>query len=165
MPVRGASREEPARDAAPAARGTAHVAARPDPLTGLRVLAVDDDEDARDLLGAVLSQHGAYVATAASAKAAFETLGAFRPDVIVCDLGMPDEDGLSFMRRVRAAERLRGESTPAIALTAYARDEDAQRALSAGFQVHVAKPVEPARIVACVASLGGRAAAPAAATP
>lgn len=123
-------------------------------LEGLSVLVVDDDADARDLLSAILQERKAQVTTAASAAEAYETLEWLRPDVIISDIGMPGEDGYSLIRNVRLKEaRERTGWKPAIALTAHARVEDRLRALSAGYQAHVAKPVEPAELVAVVASL------------
>ena len=121
-------------------------------LDGLRVLVVDDEIDARLLVEEILRQHGAEVATAPSAAEARPALALCKPDVIVCDIGMPDEDGYAFIRRLRAD----GARMPAVALTAYASQQDAQRAFVAGFQKHVPKPVEPARLVSVVANLGGR---------
>ena len=123
-------------------------------LAGLSVLVVDDDADARELLRAILEQRGAHVTTAASAAQAYETLEWLKPDVIISDIGMPGEDGYSLIRNVRLKEaRERDGWKPAIALTAHARVEDRLRALSAGYQAHVAKPVEPAELVAVIASL------------
>jgi signal transduction histidine kinase/ActR/RegA family two-component response regulator len=125
-------------------------------LDGLRVLVVDDEGDALDVVSEVLRSQGAEVHVAASAHEALETFGALRPDLVVSDLGMPEMDGLSFIRKIRALPSDQGGRTPAVALTAYARAEDAQRAFAAGFQMHVAKPVEPAQLTAVIANLGGR---------
>jgi len=125
-------------------------------LDGLRLLVVDDEEDARQLLAEVLREQGAVVDVAASADAALERIDRLRPDVIVSDVGMPGTDGYSFIRRVRALLPAAGGRTPAVALTAYARAEDAQRAFAAGFQMHVTKPIDPARLLTVVANLGGR---------
>ena len=123
-------------------------------LEGLSVLVVDDDPDARDLLTAILEERKAQVTTVASAAEAYETIEWLRPDVIISDIGMPGEDGYSLIRNVRLKEaRDRQGWKPAIALTAHARVEDRMRALSAGYQAHVAKPVEPAELVAVIASL------------
>jgi PAS domain S-box-containing protein len=123
-------------------------------LEGLSILVVDDDPDARELLGAILEHRSARVTKAASAAQAYETLEWLKPDVIISDIGMPGEDGYSLLRNVRLREaRDRLGWTPAIALTAHARAEDRMRALSAGYQAHVAKPVEPAELVAVIASL------------
>ncbi|MEO8901031.1 MAG: ATP-binding protein, partial [Polyangiaceae bacterium] len=153
----------PVRAVAVAPSETSDVAATaaPDPLVatapnvrldGLSVLVVDDELDARLLVQAILSQHGAEVTVAQSAAEARSALALTKPDVIVSDIGMPDEDGYSFIRKVRAG----GARMPAIALTAYASQQDAQRAFVAGFQKHVAKPVDPGRLVSVVANLGGR---------
>ena len=125
-------------------------------LSGLRVLLVDDDADTLHILAAVLSRHGAEVTTAASASPALAALEGQRPDVLISDIGLPDEDGYTLIRRVRALPAERGGNTPAAALTAYARTEDRAEALRAGYQLHVAKPVEPAELAAAVAALAGR---------
>ena len=121
-------------------------------LDGLRVLVVDDEPDARMLVREILRAHGAEVEVASSAVEARAKFKTTPPDVIVSDIGMPEEDGYSFIRKVRAD----GARTPAVALTAYASQQDAQRAFVAGFQKHVIKPVEPAKLVSVVANLGGR---------
>ncbi|HEY3498296.1 MAG TPA: GAF domain-containing protein, partial [Polyangiaceae bacterium] len=128
----------------------------PPRLDGLRVLVIDDEVDALDLVRHVLGGFGAEVFAAASAKEAFEAFARVRPDVVVSDIGMPGEDGYALIRRIRAMPADAGGGTPAVALTAYARDEDAQRAFSAGYQMHVTKPVEPDRLATVVANLGGR---------
>jgi PAS domain S-box-containing protein len=125
-------------------------------LDGLRVLVVDDEPDARNLIAAVLQGRGAQVFMAASAAEAVTMLQAERPAVVLSDISMRDEDGYDFIREVRALPPESGGRTPAAALTAYGRLEDRMKALSAGFQLHVAKPVDPAELVAVVASLGGR---------
>ena len=125
-------------------------------LYGLRVLAVDDEPDTRDMLKAVLEQYGADVATAASAREAFETLPGFGPDVLVCDIGMPEEDGYTLIRKVRALKPEHGGKTRAIALTGYVRVEERMRALESGYQMFVPKPVEPDELVSIIASLVGR---------
>ncbi|HTF38751.1 MAG TPA: ATP-binding protein [Blastocatellia bacterium] len=123
-------------------------------LEGLSILVVDDEPDARDLLTAILEERKAQVTTVASAAEAYETIEWLRPDVIISDIGMPGEDGYSLIRNVRLKEaRDRQGWKPAIALTAHARVEDRLRALSAGYQAHVAKPVEPAELLAVIASL------------
>ncbi|HEY0375867.1 MAG TPA: PAS domain S-box protein [Pyrinomonadaceae bacterium] len=126
-------------------------------LVGLRVLLVDDDEDALKLLTVLLKRHGAEVTTATSAAAVPALVEKVRPDVLVSDVGMPGEDGYSLIRRVRAMGAERGGETPAIALTAYAGDSDRTLALLAGFQLHVAKPVEPATLVEAITGLVGKA--------
>lgn len=127
----------------------------PADLRGLRVLVVDDELDARDLIASSLADRGADVCTVASASEALAELPHFKPDVIVSDIGMPGEDGHSLLRRVRSLPPPLGR-IPAVALTAYARPDDARRAFLAGFQMHVSKPVEPAALATVVANLGGR---------
>jgi CheY-like chemotaxis protein/two-component sensor histidine kinase len=129
----------------------------PPEIEGLRVIVVEDDKDSREMLVAVLEQCRAEVVAVASAAAAMRALEAWRPDVIVSDIEMPGEDGFTLMRRLRQLPAERGGDIPAAALTAYARPEDRMRALMAGFQIHVPKPVEPAELIAVVASLAGRA--------
>jgi signal transduction histidine kinase/ActR/RegA family two-component response regulator len=126
-------------------------------LAGLKVLVVDDEADARELIKHVLAACDAQVLTASSAEQAVAIVAAERPHVLVSDIGMPDADGYQLLRTVRALGPERGGNLPAIALTAFARSEDRTRALRAGFLVHVSKPVEPAELVASVASVAGRA--------
>jgi signal transduction histidine kinase len=128
-------------------------------LDGVHLLVVDDDEDARDLLAQILGDRGAAVSTAGSAAEALRLVEQTPPDVLLSDVGMPEVSGYSLIERVRALPAERGGRTPAIALTAYARAEDAQRALAAGFQAHVTKPIDPDRLTATVADLA-RGAAP-----
>jgi len=125
-------------------------------LSGLHVLVVDDEADARDLLRRLLEDCGASVRTAEGALAALAAIDSQRPDLLVSDIGMPDIDGYELLRRVYAATPGDAKRIPAIALTAFARSEDRVRALRAGFAVHVSKPVEPSEIVATVASVMGR---------
>ena len=127
-------------------------------LDGLRILIVDDDADIRALLIYTLEVCGAEVMAAASADEAISALTASSPpmDILISDIGMPDEDGYALLRRVRALEPENGGRIPAIALTAYARTQDRRAALLAGFQSHVAKPVEPAELIAVIANLAGR---------
>jgi PAS domain S-box-containing protein len=132
---------------------TPPVAADHPSLDGITVVAVDDEPDALGLVKRVLEGCGARVLTAASAREALELVVAERPHMIVSDIGMPDEDGYEFIRKVRALPAAHGGRTPAAALTAFARAEDRTRALRAGYQTHVAKPVEPAELTAVVASL------------
>jgi PAS domain S-box-containing protein len=128
----------------------------PQRLDGLRLLIVDDEPDALDVVGEVLRECGAAVDGASSAEEAMQRLERAVPDVIVSDIGMPLEDGYAFIRKVRALPPERGGRTPAVALTAYARSEDVQRAYAAGFQKHVPKPVELARLTSVIADLAGR---------
>ncbi|MBW4679948.1 MAG: PAS domain S-box protein [Microcoleus vaginatus WJT46-NPBG5] len=125
-------------------------------LDGLRVLVVDDEPDARDFLSTALQECGALVKTAGSVREAIAQIKQFNPNVLVSDIGMPQEDGYALIRQVRALDAERGEFLPAAALTAYARESDRRRALLAGFQLHVPKPVSPAELAAVVANLAGR---------
>ena len=125
-------------------------------LEGIKVLAVDDEPDARTLIKRVLEDCGAKVVLAGSASEGLELLTRERPDMILSDIGMPGHDGYDFIRKVRALGPERGGRTPAAALTAFARAEDRTRALRAGYQTHVSKPVEPAELTAVVASLANR---------
>jgi CheY-like chemotaxis protein len=122
-------------------------------LTGVRVLAIDDESDALRLLRDVLEMAGADVATATSAAAALETLPAYKPDVIVADVGMPEMDGFELIRQIRKMSDPVIRNTPAAALTAFARSEDRTKALQSGFEMHLAKPVDPAELVQSVATL------------
>jgi signal transduction histidine kinase len=122
-------------------------------LTGVHVLVVDDDEDARELVTTILQQYGAEVRCVGSTPEGIELLKAWRPDVLVSDIGMPDRDGYELIREVRALSAEHGRDIPAIALTGYARSEDRLKALSSGFQKHVAKPVEPENLAATIAGL------------
>ncbi len=122
-------------------------------LQDLRVLAVDDDDDTREFLGILLEQHGAVVATAASTFEALECLEHYQPDVLLSDIGMPEQDGYAFIRQVRSRSPQNGGNIPAIALTAYARESDRLKAIAAGFQTHLAKPIDPAELVAALTNL------------
>jgi PAS domain S-box-containing protein len=135
---------------APVVSGSAQRADGGAALSGVRVLVVDDDPDALDLVSRVLKQSGADVRTAGSAAEALRAMSAYRPHVLLSDIAMPGEDGYDLIRQVRSAQ---GQTPPAVALTAFARREDRLRALQAGFQSHVSKPVEPAELVAVVATL------------
>jgi CheY-like chemotaxis protein len=125
-------------------------------LRGLTVLAVDDDPDSLLLLLDALQSAGASVVCAESATKALEILNGERPDVIVSDLAMPEMDGFDFIASVRKRDSRRGGAIPAAALTAFARDEDRNKALRAGYQIHLAKPIDPAELVDAVAALGQR---------
>ena len=125
-------------------------------LRGLRVLIVDDEADARELLEVILLQFGAEVKVATSARHALEVLADWKPDAIVSDVGMPDEDGYSLIQQVRTLEPERGGLTPAIALTGYGRPEDRLQLLAAGYQVHLSKPVELMQLVNSIAKLTSR---------
>jgi signal transduction histidine kinase len=125
-------------------------------LDGLRLLVIDDEADTLALLEDALGGLGAEVHVAASAEEGLQAFSAVRPDVVVSDIGMPEADGCLLIRKIRALPPELGGRTPAVALTAYARAEDAQRAFSAGYQMHVPKPVEPGHLATIVANLGGR---------
>jgi CheY-like chemotaxis protein len=125
-------------------------------LEGLHVLVAEDEEDSRALFKELLEKCGARVTAVGTAAEALEVLARARPDVLVCDIGLPGEDGYSLIKKVRALTDERGGRTPAAALTAYARAEDRMRALRSGYQIHVTKPVEPAELVTVVANLAGR---------
>jgi PAS domain S-box-containing protein len=155
LPVRAERRAAEAEQRVHPKAHTGAVVCPPE-LNDLRVLVVDDEPDTRELLSAVLTNCGARVTQAGSAAEALEQLGRERFDVLVSDIGMPGEDGYSFIRRVRALTPERGGRTPAAALTAYAREEDRIRSLMAGYQMHVPKPVGPNELAAVVANLAGR---------
>jgi len=135
----------------PTSEGT--VAAEPSILAGLRVLVVEDEADAREIMTIVLEQCGAEVTAATSVGEALEVLQRLRPNVLVSDIGMVGEDGYTLIRKVRALKPEQGGQIAATALTAYAGEEDRVSALTAGFQVHLAKPVNPGELVATVANL------------
>jgi len=122
-------------------------------LDNVRVLAVDDEPDTLNMLATLLSQRGAQVQTACSAESALTILKTWKPDLIVADIGMPGEDGYSLITKIRALDAEEGRDTPTIALTAYARVEDRMRTLAAGYQMHIAKPVDPSELITIVASL------------
>jgi PAS domain S-box-containing protein len=125
-------------------------------LYGVRVLVVDDEEDARGLMRTVLEKRGAEVAAVAVAGAALAAIERDPPDVLVSDIGMPGEDGYELIRRVRALDPSRGGRVPAAAVSAYVGEDDRRRALDAGFQLHVAKPVDPEELVSVVQRLAAR---------
>ncbi|MCI0572001.1 MAG: response regulator, partial [Myxococcaceae bacterium] len=125
-------------------------------LAGLSVLVAEDEPDACEVLVTIFQASGARVARARTAAEALELVPRLRPDVLVFDIGLPDEDGYALIGRVRNLPPESGGATPAVALTGYARTEDRTRAFLAGFQLHLPKPVEPAELVAVVANLAGR---------
>jgi CheY-like chemotaxis protein len=137
----------------PAARDTLPSYGCPERLDGMKILAVDDEPDTRDLLKAGLGQCGADVMVVGSAAEALEAMSRTAPDLLISDIGMPEQDGYELIRRVRELPAEDGGKVPAIALTAYARVEDRMHALRAGYQMHVPKPVELAELVAVAASL------------
>ncbi|PZR74806.1 MAG: hybrid sensor histidine kinase/response regulator [Chthoniobacterales bacterium] len=136
--------------------GTGEIAREKIDLQNVRVLAVDDEADARVLIKRILGACGAEVETADSGAAALKILRETRPDVLIMDIGMPTEDGYTVIRKMRELSSDEGGSVPAIALTAFARSEDRRRAVLSGFQMHMAKPVEAPELIAMVASLAGR---------
>ena len=123
------------------------------PIKGVRVLVVEDDPGTREALTDMLGMVGAEVRSVASAVSAMRSFEAFRPDLLVCDIAMPDEDGYALLGRIRALGAARGGDIPALALTALAGDEDRRRATEAGFQMHMAKPVDINRLVVALARL------------
>lgn len=139
-----------------AGNGAALVPSCASPLANLRVLLIDDDADARDVIAFSLEQAGATVTVGASATEAMHALEQAVPDVLVSDIGMPEIDGYMLIQQVRSLLPEQGQQVPAIALTAYAGELNHQQALAAGFQKHVSKPVEPSELVAIVAGLCGR---------
>jgi PAS domain S-box-containing protein len=148
LPLREAPRRSPGRPTGGEPSGPS--------LEGLSVLVVDDDADTRDLVRMVLAQRGAVVLTAATAEEALLLVQEQRPDILLSDIAMPGEDGFELIRRVRALGSSQGGEIKAAALTAYARTEDRLKALWAGFQTHIPKPVQPNELAAVVASLAGR---------
>ena len=120
------------------------------------MLVVEDDDDARGLIEKVLETQGATVKTVASAREALDVLGREPVDVLVSDIEMPGTDGYQLIKELRLRPSQQGGSVPAAALTAYARTEDRLRALRAGFQLHLAKPVQPSELVTVVGSLAAR---------
>ena len=125
--------------------------------TGIRVLVVDDDADARELISTILAQCGAAVTLAASTQQALSALDRAPFDVLVSDIAMPEDDGYDLIRKVRARDAGRDGQIPALALTAYVGTEDRADALAAGYQQHAAKPIQPADLVAAVVALAGGA--------
>jgi CheY-like chemotaxis protein/anti-sigma regulatory factor (Ser/Thr protein kinase) len=126
-------------------------------LQGLKVLVVDDEADTRELICEVLKECGSEVITSRTVAEALEALERHKPDILISDLGMPDEDGYSLISKIRALPAERGGQIPAAALTAYSRAEDRMRVLRSGFQFHLPKPVDSAELVTVIASLAGRA--------
>jgi CheY-like chemotaxis protein len=137
----------------------------------VRVLFVEDEQEGREILSIVLTRAGAEVLAVSTVREALSALDHFTPHVLVSDIGMPGEDGYGLLRQVRARPPEKGGRVPAAALTAYARSEDRMRALAAGFQTHVPKPINPGELIAVVSALarwtvgGGGEGARAAASP
>jgi PAS domain S-box-containing protein len=149
LPLRAVAGEPAGVRAGSGRMGQARMLGDASQLAGVRLVVVDDEPDARELLAAVLEHHGATVTTAESAAEAMVLLGEATPDVLVSDIGMPGADGYELIRRVRAA----AHALPAVALTGFARPEDGKRALEAGFSAHMSKPVDPLMLVETVQKL------------
>lgn len=133
-----------------------HPVLHPEVVAGLTVVNVDDDADLRDLVSRMLTNYGVVVWSASCAEEALELVESKRPDLLLSDIGMPNVDGYALIEQLRSRPTERGGATPAAAVTAFARPEDRERALRAGFQAHLAKPVELAQLIVMVATLGGR---------
>jgi CheY-like chemotaxis protein len=127
-----------------------------DILKGLRILVVDDEADSRELITAILSRCGSEVKCSESAAAAINDVRNWKPDLLVSDIGMPNEDGYALIGKLRRLKSKKVREMPAVALTAYATVEDRTRALSSGFQLHVPKPIDPEVLVRSLASAAGR---------
>jgi ATP-binding cassette subfamily B protein len=164
FPLRAVASQTESAPAGAAARRSNDAEAEAAPaLEGARIMLVDDQDDARELLATILSERGAKVQTFARGSDAvrwFEkTAHSDWPDLLICDIGLPDQDGYSVVQRIRALEARErvplAARMPAIALTGYARPEDRTQALLAGFQMHLGKPVEPRELLASAASLIG----------
>jgi PAS domain S-box-containing protein len=155
LPVRAVQIDEGDSQGAGGSGDTATADVTPVRLDGLRVMVVDDEADARRLLGKVLGEAGAVVTAAGSVAEAMEALAAADPEVLVSDIALPGQDGFDLIRQVRGAGRTARE-LPAVALTAFAHKEDRRRVLLAGFQVHVPKPIDPHDLTAVIATLAGR---------
>jgi PAS domain S-box-containing protein len=156
LPIRALFEAEAEVEEEPKARISSRAPASSAGLSAVKILIVDDDEDSRLLLESVLQSVGASVHMVDSARAAFAFIEKHPVDVMISDIGMPEEDGLSLIRRIRALPASRGGQVPALALTAYARSEDALRARQAGYQSHLAKPVEGDKLTRTVAKLVSR---------
>jgi CheY-like chemotaxis protein len=155
LPIHAAAQNAPIETATPAA-GTAQTAAARADLRDLRALVVDDEADSLEMLTKLLTGHGMEVRACNSAAAALAELSRFKPDVLISDIGLPETDGYDLIRQVRALPPEQGGQVPAIALTAYAGTPDRVRAFSAGYQAHVAKPVEPLELTLVIATLTNR---------
>jgi CheY-like chemotaxis protein len=125
----------------------------PDALRGLKILVVDDHAPTRDILAFVLQKSGAVVVSASGAREAMTLFLAHHPNVMVSDIGMPDEDGVTLLEHIRQLPVSAGRDTPAIALTAYVRREDSERLLAGGFQAYLTKPVEPVELVNAICAI------------
>ncbi|MEH1989292.1 response regulator, partial [Nostoc sp.] len=123
------------------------------PLAGLRVLVVDDEADTRNFLSFMFEEYGAFATAVASVDEALAVLEQAKPDILISDIGMSEQDGYTLIRKLRSLEPEKGGRIPAIALTAYTREEDRLKALSAGFQQHLSKPIDPNKLIAAVANV------------
>jgi CheY-like chemotaxis protein len=150
--------ESAAKSAEPTAAAEQIIPRLPQPLllSGLNVLLVDDDSDTLSLMATALTRRQANVTAVSSAGEAMQAISQQRPDVLVSDIAMPDEDGYGLIEKVRSLENDDCQSIPAIAITAYAKDEDRARALSSGFQIYLAKPIELTELVSVVARAARR---------
>jgi len=157
LPVMSVHREEPLERRVHPTTDFPRVATPLPDLGGLLVLAVDDDADARMLVSETLESRGARVIAVDSAEEALHTLERARPDIVIADIGMAQSDGFDLIKRIRQSSDAAVREVPAAALTAYARAEDRMKVLQAGFQMHLAKPVDPAELIVAVASLVKRA--------
>jgi CheY-like chemotaxis protein len=144
------------QDAAMYESGSLVVAKPTGSLRGVRVLVVDDERDTREILSVMLARYGTEVRMAGSVAEGFEMFKEWRPDLLVSDIGMPVEDGYVMIGNVRGLSLEAGGGTPAVALTAFASTQDRQRAMAAGFNVHLSKPVEPVELARVVARTLGR---------
>jgi CheY-like chemotaxis protein len=160
LPVSAATTPEPRPLSRPAITEPSPPSKGSPNLIGIRILAVDDESDARSMLQSVLENYGADVLTASSAPEALVAVVGWKPDLILSDIGMPGEDGYSLIEKIRGLDPAEGGETPAIALTGYARVEDRVRALSAGFHMFVPKPVDPIELGTTIVSLIGRTGPP-----
>ncbi|HVR75480.1 MAG TPA: PAS domain S-box protein [Planctomycetota bacterium] len=156
LPLLAVHEEPESSERLPLRSPSAPRASTPPTLGGITVLVVDDEPDSRDVIKRLLEAFGAKVTTAPSAAVALQALQRDRPAVIVSDIGMPGEDGYAFIKKVRSLLPAEGGTTPAVALTAYARSEDRSRALLSGFQLHLSKPVEPMELITVVATVSAR---------
>ncbi len=153
---RSAARQSTSAARAEAQQALSHDNVESDLLNGMRILAVDDQPDTRDLIILALTQYGAEVRSSSSASEALQMIKEWKPDVLISDIGMPDKDGYDLMRSVRALEPESGGLVPAIALTGFAGAVDESNARTAGYQLHMAKPVEISELAATVAELSGK---------
>jgi signal transduction histidine kinase/CheY-like chemotaxis protein len=153
IPARGCSDPEIVPPRAASARLSAKPIAAPSALAGLRVLVVDDEDDARAHIAGVLESRGCSVTPAASVREAIVAFQAERPELVLCDIGMPGESGFDFIAWLRGLADARARATPVVAVTAYARASDRNEALAAGFSMHLSKPVDPAELVSAVAAM------------